>query len=232
MFETNELTELLNEIGEINEAIFPAHVIIGILVVVLTLWCYLRPSTTTTRLMKGFLAIYYGIIVYTCIICALNMQDLYYYLTVAVHMGTCLLFLVSVLNDDIQFGLPDPNGIKFLSIFMTIYGIFLYPFVELLMGYTWPRIFVLSFCPMGIFAIGIIITAYPKLFESKLHQTLLILLSFGAVVFGTRTVLIGGIFDLSYLISGIIGFLLLLRYGLKSQFTRKRITTSYGDINE
>jgi hypothetical protein len=114
---------------------------------------------------------------------------------------------------------------------MTLYGIFLYPLVELLMGYTWPRIFVLSFCPMGIFAIGIIITAYPKLFESKLYQTLLILLSFGAVVFGTRTVLIGGIFDLSYLISGIIGFLILLKYGMGPKVAGN-IRTGYGDTNE
>lgn len=228
MFETNELENLLNEIGEINEAIFPGHVIIGILVVILTLWCYLRSNTANSRLMKGFLAIYYGIIVYTCIICALKMQSIYYYLTVIVHMGVCLLLIFSILKDEIIFGLPEQNGIKFLSIVMTIYGIFLYPIVELLMGYTWPRIFVLSFCPMGIFAIGIVITAYPKSSDSKTHQALLILLSLGAVVFGTRTVLIGGFFDLSYLISGIIGFLILLRYVITPQLYNKK-ATKYGD---
>ncbi len=231
MFDTNELEKLLNEIGEINDAIFPGHVIIGTLVVILALWCYLKPSTVNTRLIKGFLAIYYGIIVYTCIMCVLNMQDIYYYLTVIVHIGVCLLFIFSILKDEIIFGLPEQDEIKFLSIFMAIYGIFLYPLVELFMGYTWPRIFVLSFCPMGIFAIGIIITAYPRSSDSKTYQALLILLSLGAVVFGTRTVLIGGIFDLSYLISGIIGFFILLRYGMMSQlFDKKAIR--YGDTNE
>lgn len=231
MFETNELEELLNEIGEVNEALFPGHIIIGILVVILTLWCYLRPTTVNIRLMKSFLAIYYGVIVYTCIICALNMQGIFYYLTVIVHMGVCLLFIFSILKDEIIFGLPEQNGIKFLSIIMMTYGIFLYPLVELFMGYTWPRIFVLSFCPMGIFAIGILITAYPRSSDSRTYQALLILLSLGAVVFGTRTVLIGGIFDLSYSISGIIGFLILLRYGMPLQIFQKK-PIGYGDTNE
>jgi len=160
MFETHELEKLLNEIGEINEAIFPAHVIIGLIAVVLTLWCYSKPSILNNRLMKGFLAVYYGIIVCTCIVCALNMKSFYYYLTVIVFTGVCLLFISSILNDGIRYCLPEQNGIKFVSILMTIYGIFLYPLVELLMGYTWPRIFVLSFCPMGIFAIGFFFCSY------------------------------------------------------------------------
>ena len=97
MFETNELKELLQEIGEINEAIFPGHIVIGALVIMLTLWCYLRPSSTSSKMMEGFLAAYYGIIVYTCIICALNLQEIYYYLTVVVHMGICLLFILKFL---------------------------------------------------------------------------------------------------------------------------------------
>ena len=218
MSEINELENLLNEIGEINESIFPGHIIIGIIVVILTLWCFLRPNKTNNRIMKGFLAIYYGIIVYTCIICALDMQRIYYYLTIVLHMGICLFFIISYLNDEIRYCLPTQNGMKCLAIFMTIYGIFLYPLTEILMGYTWPRIFVLSFCPMTIFSIGIVITAYPKASEFKSHQALLILLSLGALVFGTRTVLIGGIFDLSYMLSGIIGFLVLLNYKMKMKF--------------
>ena len=232
MNETGELRDLLNEIGEINEAIFPAHVIIGILVILLTLWCYLRPSKTSDKLMKGFLAVYYGIIVYTCIVCALKMQSPYYFLTIVVQLGVCLLFILTIFNDDIKFSLPDQNGLKILSVFMTIYGIFLYPLVEIFMGYVWPKIFVFSFCPMGIFAIGIVITAYPEISGSKIHQTLLVLLSFGAVIFGARTVLIGGIFDLSYLISGIIGFLVFLRYEMNLQFLGKRkVAINFGDIS-
>ncbi|MFX1506574.1 MAG: DUF6064 family protein [Promethearchaeota archaeon] len=231
MYETSELRDLLNEIGEINEAIFPGHLIIGIFVILITLWCYLRPNKTSDKLMKGFLAVYYAIIVYTCIVCALNMKSPYYFLTVVVHLAVCLFFMLSIFNDEIKFGLPEQNGIKFLSVFMTIYGIFLYPLVEIFMGYVWPKIFVFSFCPMGIFAIGIVITAYPEISGSKIHQTLLVLLSFGAVVFGARTVLIGGIFDLSYIISGIIGFLIFLRYEKNIQFLGKRKrAVNFGDI--
>ena len=230
MFESNELERLLNEIGEINEKIFPAHIIIGIVVVALTLWCYLRPNTVSTRLMNGFLAIYYGIIVFTCVMCALEMQDIYYYLTVIVHVGITLMFVFSIKKDEIMFSLTKQNGIKFLSIFMVVYGIFAYPLVEMLMGYTWPRIFILSFCPMGIVAIGIVITTYSKLSDSKTHQVLLVLLSLGAIVFGARTVLIGGIFDLSYLFSGIIGFIIFLRYGTSPYFFEKELV--HGDTNE
>ena len=222
MIETNELTKLLNEIGEINEKIFPAHIFIGIIAVVLALWCYLRPNKGSTRLINGFLAIYYGIIVFTCVMCALEMQDIYYYLTVLVHTGITLLFVFSFTKDNIIFGAPEHTGIKFLSIFMTVYGIFLYPLVEILLGYTWPKIFILSFCPMGIFAIGIVITAYSGLSESKSLQILLLLLSLGAIIFGTRTVLIGGVFDLSYLMSGVIGIIVLLRYGQITIFSKNK----------
>lgn len=231
MFESIELEKLLNEIGEINEKIFPAHIIIGIIAVSLTLWCYLKPNTINNRLMKGFLGIYYCIIVYTCVMCALNMQDIYYYLTVAVNTATCLVFIYSITKDEIRFGQSKSTEINLLSIIMTVYGIFLYPLVEIVMGYTWPRIFIFSFCPMGIFAIGIVITAYPRVYDSKTYIVLLAFLSFGAVVFGTRTVLIGGLFDFSYIVSGIIGFIILLRYGIVSRLFRNKGEIYGGEKN-
>ena len=212
MFPPNELNRLLHEIGKINAAFFPAHFIFALLAFVLLLLCYSRPSTRASRLMKALLAIVYGINVYGITVCAIQLGGGFYLFNATIHAAITFMLTVSVFRNEILFSLPEQKNLRLLSIALATYGIFLYPVVELLLGYRWPEIFVFgAICPTTMFVEGILITAASNARDSMLFKWLLGTLSTAAVIVGIRTVLIGGIFDLPYMISGIIGFYVLLK---------------------
>lgn len=213
LFEVSELERLVHEMGQLNEAFFPAQIIFAAIAVILTWWCFTRPEQVSSKLMKGFLALLYGLIAYGVTICFFNLQGIYYLFTAINHWLVSLLFIMSLFKNEIVFSLPEQRNFKTLSIILIIYGILIYTIVELLLGYTWPGIFTFgALCPTSIFAIGVNITAIPGNYQSKVYIWLLGLLSTGAIICRGRTVLIGGIFDLSYLTSGIIGFFVLWKY--------------------
>lgn len=213
MFPPNEMERLLHEIGELNTTFFPAYPIVALIAITLTALCYFRPSTAVSKLMKAFLALIYAMIAYGVAVCAFHLRGIYYIFTATTHSAVAIMLAVSVFKDEVQFALPAQRDLRILSIVLTIYGIFIYPLAELLLGYRWPEVFVFpSLCPATVFAEGVLIAAIQDAHKSKLYKWLLGILSTGAVVCATRTILIGGIFDLSYLASGIVGFYALLKY--------------------
>jgi hypothetical protein len=223
MFPPNELARLLHEIGQLNTTFFPVHIIFAILAIVLLLLCYFRSSAWGNRLMKVLLAIIYAINVYGITTCAISLGGGFYAFNAAIHGAATIMLAVSVFKDDILFSLPEQKDLRILSIALTTYGIFLYPVVELLLGYRWPEIFVFgAICPTTMFVEGVLITATLNVSGSRLFKWLLGTLSTSAVIVGFRTVLIGGIFDLPYLISGIIGFYVLLKVSVSGNLNRMK----------
>lgn len=222
--DSSELERLVYEMGQLNEVFFPGQIIIAAIAVILTWWCFTRPGKVSSKFMKGFLALLYGIIAYGVTICFFNLKGIFYLFTAVNHWAVSLLFIISLFKNEIEFNLPEQRNFKIVSIVLSLYGIFIYTLVELLMGYTWPGIFTFgALCPTSIFAIGVIITAIPGAQKSKVYIWLLGLLSTGAIICGGRTVLIGGIFDLSYFTSGIIGFFVLWKYREVRGFGRRAL---------
>ena len=214
--ESSELDRLVNEIAELNLTFFPTHIFIVVLAVVLTMLCYLRPSLLISKSMNLFLAILYAIMAYGVTVCYINLQGPYYLFTAVIQWGVSLLFFLSIFKGNILFKLPVQKDLRILSVILTAYGIFIYPLVEYAMGYTWPGIFVFgAICPTTVFSIGVLIMTAESVGKSKAYTMLLALISLGAVICATRTILIGGVFDISYLASGIIGFYSLYKYGFK-----------------
>jgi hypothetical protein len=213
MLSSNELDRLLSEIGELNTAFFPAQIMFAALATVLLLLCYSRSSVLGSRAMKALLAVIYALNVFGITKCAIELGGGFYAINAAMHGAITVMFVGSLFRNDILFILPEQRNLRILSVSLTSYGIFVYPVVELLLGYEWPEMFIFgAMCPTGMFAIGLLITSAMDARSPSLARWLLGMLSAAAVIVGARTVAVGGIFDIPYLISGLIGLYLLLRY--------------------
>ncbi|MBN1534100.1 MAG: hypothetical protein JXA20_15625 [Spirochaetes bacterium] len=210
---SHELHRIIQEIGRLNEQFFPAQIVGAALVVALAAFCLARPGRISSSLMKGLQAVLHGLIAYGMVVCLFNIGGFYYAFVALLECAVTALFAADIFCNTMQFSLPGRKDLRIMSLVLIIYGIVLYPAAELLMGYTWPAIAVFgALCPTSIVSIGVVMTAAPGAKRDRLLLWLLGLLSLGALVCGGRAVLMGGYFDISYLLSGVCGVYFLARY--------------------
>ena len=221
VFNMSELERLVHEMAELNTAFYPLQIVFAALAIGLTMLSFIRPSKWVDRGTKLYLGILYSIISWGVAVCYFNLRGGYYLFTALNHSLVALLFFSSIRKEEISFN-PKSSKHGLLSVFLVIYGVFIYPLVELILGYTWPGIFVFgALCPTGIYTVGTLSGSTPAAHRSKTYMSLLGLVSLGAIVCGLRTVLIGGVFDVSYFGSGVIGLYILFK-GLRSAASSTR----------
>jgi hypothetical protein len=202
----SELERLVYEMAELNVAFYPFQIVVAILAIALTLLTYVNPGKWINRSMKIFLGVIYSLIAWGVTVCYINLQGGYYLFTAITHALVAILFFLSLRIPIIDFDLSNKKNIPLLSAFLTIYGVIIYPLVEFVLGYSWPRMFVFgALCPTGIYAIGTLLSSFSTANKTKQYLLLLSLISLGAIICGGRTILIGGVFDFSYFGSGLLG---------------------------
>ena len=207
-----ELERLITEMAELNTAFYPLQIIVAVLAISLTTLTFIKPSKIVDRGMKLFLGTLYSLISWGVAVCYINLRGGYYLFTALNHALVALLFFLSIRNIEISFNLKTRSKLSLLSVFLAVYGVFIYPLVELILGYTWPEIFVFgALCPTGIYTVGTLSSSLTTAQGSKTYLFLFGLVSLGAVICGLRTILIGGVFDISYFGSGLIGFYILYK---------------------
>ena len=110
-------------------------------------------------------------------------------------------------NATYQLDYSTQKEISLLSYFLMIFGLFLYPIVEVLTGFPWPdMVFFGAECPTTIFLIGLFINATPRT-----NKLLLAIVSINAVYTGFSFGFGGFPVDVFYGLAGLIGLYVLIK---------------------
>ena len=104
--------------------------------------------------------------------------------------------------------ISENKFLRFTSWFFIFAGIFLYPVLEIALGFTYPQmVFFGAECPTTISLIGLLIGSIPKV-----NKPLFVLISINAVATGGSVALSGATFDYLYAVSGIFGIITMIVY--------------------
>ncbi|MHA1207992.1 MAG: DUF6064 family protein [Candidatus Freyarchaeota archaeon] len=213
MFGLNPLDKLLGLIGVYNQRFFPFSIILPVLLatsaLVLTYYCFVRPGERSSKVMKIFLGILYGVAgLETFSAFLFGATDISYIVGAVIMWIFSTLFLLDIFWKETEFKLPHPKDLLIISLTLIVWGIFVYPLTEWLLGFTWPgMVFFGAECPSTIFTIGLLVGALPKV-----NKMLFALLSIGAIVSGGFFSFLGATFDIAYFASGVVGLLMLTKY--------------------
>jgi len=166
--------------------------------------CYRNPSKMNSRYLMAIFAVIYLFSGYSIFIGREFMGN-------DALIGAVALWLVSLLLiSDVIFNwtyirFPENKVLRFISLFLILGGIFLYPLVEIAAGFTFPRmVFFGAECPTTISLIGVFIGSIPKV-----NKPLFLLLSLNAIFTGTSVALSGAVFDYFYAFAGVTGLLMI-----------------------
>ena len=222
MFSKDMVEQILEGIVWLNTKIGIWAFIIPIVFAVAVLYqlfqCYKKPSVKNSRIIMGIFAVIYLFSGYSIYIGKDFMGQ-------NALIGGIGLWVVSVLLVfDVFFNwteirLNEKNGLKYISLFLIFSGIFLYPLIEIALGFTFPKmVFFGAECPTTISLIGIFIGSIPRV-----NKPLFVLVSINAIYTGLSVAIYGAAFDYLYALAGFIGVLLMIIY-FKDIFLTKKIT--------
>ena len=168
--------------------------------------CYRNPSQTHTRILLAIYAVIYVFARWT-ILMGRDVMGLPTALGGAIGLWTVSLLLVlDIFFHWTEVRMPEQTGLKILSWSLIVTGIFLYPVVEMLLGFTYPRmVFFGAECPTTISLIGLFIGAVPRV-----NKILFVLVSINAIFTGGYFAIHGAWFDYLYMLAGLLGSLVLL----------------------
>jgi len=130
---------------------------------------------------------------------------------VALSGAIALWFVAALLILDVIFGwteikIPQQPHLKILSWSLIFAGIFFYPVLEILLGFTYPRmVFFGAECPTTISLIGVFIGSIPKV-----NKPLFVIISLNAIITGGFFAINGATFDYLYAVAGILGVSMLV----------------------
>ncbi len=183
--------------------------VLFIMAIVLTGYCFRRPGKKSSLIFKLFLTLVYtlsGLSVW------LGMQhtDMKSALsgaTVLTFYGI-LLLLDAIWWKKIVFRIPEKTDLKIVMALLIMLGLF-YPVIEIAFGYTWPRMVLFgSECPTTTFVLGLLIGSLPKT-----NKWILGLFATNAILVGGYVGFSGFIVDaLTYFPAGILGWIMMVRH--------------------
>ncbi len=180
--------------------------VFAIIVLILLGRSYKNPSTKNGRLLLSAYAIIYIYSGSTILMGKTFMG------TAAAWSGAIGLWLIAVfLILDVVFNWteirpPEQTHLRILSYALIFAGIFFYPVLEMLLGFTYPRmVFFGAECPTTISLIGLFIGSIPKV-----NKPLFVLVSLNAIVTGSYFAINGAAFDYLYALAGILGVSMLI----------------------
>jgi len=212
MFDKEMTEQILKGIVWLNERMgiwsFILPVVFAVSVLYFLIRAYRHPSVKNSRLLLAAYALVYVFGGWTIFIGKDFMG------TGAAVGGALGLWSVSFfLILDIFFKwtevkISENKILKFTSWFFIFAGIFLYPILEIALGFTYPRmVFFGAECPTTISLIGLLIGSIPKV-----NKPLFVLVSINAIATGGSVALGGATFDYIYALAGIFGVIMMIVY--------------------
>jgi len=204
--------QTLGGIASLNLQLGIWSFILPVIFVLAVFWalfrCYRDPSLTNTQLLLAIYAIIYVFGGWT-IFAGRDVMGLQTALGGAIGLWLVTLFLVlDIIFHWTEVKIPEKKELKIISWSLIFTGIFLYPLVEILLGFTYPRmVFFGAECPTTISLIGLFIGSIPKV-----NKPLFVIISLNAIFTGGYFAVNGAYFDYLYVLSGLLGSLMLLIY--------------------
>jgi len=211
MFNKEDVEGMLQGIVKLNSIMGSFAVIIpvffAIVVMLLLLYCYKNPGRKSSTALIGSLAVIYIFSGWT-ISTGKNEMGAAMALIGAIALWlVALLLVVDIIFHWTEVRWPERLDLKVLSISLMVAGIFLYPLLEMGLGFTWPRMVLFGAeCPTTIFLIGLFIGSIPKV-----NKPLFVIVSLNAIATGSSVAMNGAPFDYLYAIAGIVGVTMIIK---------------------
>jgi len=224
MFDKESVNNILDGIvwlnGKMGVWAFIVPAVFAIAVLSQLFRCYRNPSKKNSRYLMAIFAIIYMFSGYSIFIGREFMGNDALIGAIALWAVSLLLILDVIFNwTDIR--LSKNKILRFISLFLILGGIFLYPLIETATGFTFPRmVFFGAECPTTISLIGLFIGSIPEV-----NKPLFILVSLNAIFTGTSVALSGAVFDFFYAFAGVLGLLTIIVY-FKSIFLKSETDES------
>ena len=222
MFNEERVGEILEGIAWLNGQMGVWSFIVPIMFAVGVLWLlfinYRQPSRRHAGYLLSFYAFIYLFSGYT-IYLGKDFMGLKVALAGAIGLWFVALFLIlDVIFNWTTIKVPEQKSLKIFSWLLIFTGIFLYPLVEISLGFTYPgMVFFGAECPTTISLIGLYIGSIPKV-----NKPLFVIISLNAIVTGGSVALSGATFDYLYALAGIIGMMMLILH-FKEIFLKPRV---------
>ncbi len=211
MFTEEQVAAILVGIVKLNTLMGPLAVIIPvafvIVVIGLLIYCYKVPGRKSSSALMASLAVVYVYSGGTIYSGSADMGATALSGAVALWIVALLLALDAIFHwTEVRW--PEQLDLKVLSISFMVAGIFLYPLLEMALGFTWPRMVLFGAeCPTTIFLIGLFIGSIPRV-----NKLLFVFVSLNAIATGLSVALNGAPFDFLYAAAGITGIIMITRY--------------------
>ncbi len=221
MFNKEMLDQILEGIVWLNEKMGIWSFIIPIIFIVTVLFllfrAYKNPSKMNSKILLAAFAIIYLFSGWTIFI-GKDFMGTKAAIGGAVGLWSISFFLIlDIIFSWTSIQIPEKKYLKILSWSLIFAGIFLYPVLELILGFTYPRmVFFGAECPTTISLIGLFIGSIPKV-----NKPLFVLISLNAIMTGGSIAISGATFDYLYALAGIIGMIMII-VNFKAIFLVKR----------
>ena len=194
--------EWWNNMAEYNSIIWPGQYIMLTIAAIIVLFVLLKPSKTSSILMKLYMVIAFGWI-------GIGFSGVISgnYAGTVLFSSIALFFSVDLYKQKLQFVLPKNNSQRVLSLILLLI-IFSYPLFGLALGNDSSEIFMIGTypCPTTSLALVMMTFAFPKI-----NKTLYGLLLFWAMM-SIPAILMYSVFEDTILfISGIFGLIMLVK---------------------
>jgi len=210
MFSREDVSAILEGISDLNTAMGIWAVIVPVFfaaaVMILLFYAYKKPGRKTSAYLMLAMAVVYLFSGWTIF----SGKDQMGF--AAALSGSAALWLVSVLLilDGLLYWthveMPEKTTLKIISFIFMFSGIFIYPLLEILLGFKWPGMVLFGAeCPTTIFLIGLFTGCVPKV-----NKILFLLISVNAVATGFSVAINGAAFDFLYAAAGITGLAVII----------------------
>ena len=212
MFDKEMTEQILKGIVWLNERMgiwsFILPVVFAAGVLYFLIRAYRNPSVKNSRLLLAAYALIYVFAGWTIFI-GKDFMGTGAAVGGAVGLWSVSFFLVlDIFFKWTEVKISENKFLRFTSWFFIFAGIFLYPVLEIALGFTYPRmVFFGAECPTTISLIGLLIGSIPKV-----NKPLFVLISINAVATGGSVALSGATFDYLYAVSGIFGIITMIVY--------------------
>ncbi len=212
MFSRKDVDAILRAVEKLNTQMGLFAVIIpllfAVIVVLLLLYCYRNPGRKSSRALIGSLAVIYVFSGWTIFAGRSEMGT-----TEALVGAIALWFVAFLLIIDTIFHWtevrwPERFDLKVFSVFFMVAGIFIYPLLEMILGFKWPDMVLFGAeCPTTIFLIGLFIGSIPRV-----NKPLFVIISLNAIATGGSVAMNGAPFDYLYALAGVVGIVMIVKY--------------------
>jgi len=212
MFDKEMTEQILKGIVWLNEKMgiwsFILPVVFAAGVLYFLIRSYRNPSVKNSRLLLAAYALVYVFAGWTIFI-GKDFMGTGAAVGGAVGLWSVSFFLVlDIFFKWTEVKISENKFLRFTSWFFIFAGIFLYPVLEIALGFTYPQmVFFGAECPTTISLIGLLIGSIPKV-----NKPLFVLISINAVATGGSVALSGATFDYLYAVSGIFGIITMIVY--------------------